>query len=38
MALDLEPKTLLGEMNHYFLLGHNLDIQVYNIALLSHKN
>ena len=27
MALDLEPKTLLGEMNHYFLLGNNLDIQ-----------
>ena len=27
MALELEPKTFLGEMNHYFLLGHNLDIQ-----------
>lgn len=27
MALELEPKTFLGEMYHYFLQGHNLDIQ-----------
>lgn len=26
LALELEPKTFLEEMYHYFLQGHNLKI------------